>query len=49
MKKERGWFQIGLGLVLFLSFGVGLAGCAKLKCGLNADHSCTPQWYCTCP
>ena len=29
MKRERRWFQIGAGLVLFLSFVV-FAGCAKV-------------------
>lgn len=29
MKRYRGWFQIGAGLVLFLSFVV-LEGCAKV-------------------
>ncbi len=36
MKRERGWFQIGAGLVLFLSFVVVLAGCAKVTV------QCTP-------
>ncbi len=38
MKKARGWFQTGVGLVLVLSFAVGLGGCAK--CGKRTDGSC---------
>jgi hypothetical protein len=30
MKRERGWFQVGAGLGLFLSFVLVLPGCAKV-------------------
>lgn len=30
MKRERGWFQIGTGLGLFLLCVVALAGCVKV-------------------
>ena len=40
MKREHGWFQIGSGLVLLLSFVVTLAGCTTWTCGKNPDGSC---------
>jgi hypothetical protein len=47
MKRTGGWFQIGLGLILFLSLAIGLSGC--MKCGLKQNGSCDSKPYCTCP
>lgn len=44
MKRERGWFQIGAGLGLFLSFVLVLPGCAKVyvECAPSADNDGSP-------
>jgi len=46
MKRERGWFQIGAGLVLFLSVVV-LPGWGA--CTTDARGNCVRGWFCSCP
>ena len=31
MKTKRGWFQLGVRLVLFLSLGMAVTGCKPLR------------------
>ena len=45
MKRERGWFQIGAGLVLLLSVVV-LPG---WLCSTDARGNCIKGWFCSCP
>ena len=48
MKKARGWFQPGVGLVILLSFVGALAGCAEHKaypCALDEQRKITCAKY----
>ena len=50
MKRERGWFQVGAGLGLFLSFVLVLPGCAKVYVNSApseiTDGGAPPTGYC---